>query len=245
MNSKRIAAYLTICSQDAWLARQWLAETERLGIDFAVHFDRCSPETKRHFTYNACCTGYTSNDNPEVEYTEHDKQRCFNILVENGYEWALQLDADETLEKDAVTKLPRVLESQEAAGADCVGLRYVSLWDDLEHIRVDGPFASGYHVKLYNLKGGRKWKFAEPTVNGAYLMDVSGQYKKKKGAVTETRCDLVCINHGTMTHELRVQHKQRWDAIYTRLVGNQPYQFWNYSLDYEAYPPVVVPNPYL
>lgn len=244
MNSKRVAAYLTICEDDAWLVPQWIAEVERLQIDFAVHFDRCSVETKKLFTYHPDCTGYTSQDDPNKEYTEHDKQRSFDMLVLNRYDWGLQLDADETLEKNGPVLLRQTIDEYEKKETDYIGLRYVSLWNDKEHIRVDGPFAKGYHVKLYNLTNGRRWKFAEPTVNGAYLMKPDGK-KQANERVKGGKCDLVCLNHGAMTHELRLKHKERWDRIYTHAVGSQIYGFWNYSLDYEKFPPVVHPNPYL
>lgn len=234
----KIAAYLTICEEDAWLVPQWLAEVERLDIDFAVHFDRCSTTTKKPFTYHPRCTGYTSQDDPKREYSEHDKQRAFDIIVHNGYEWALHLDADETLEKEGPAKMRLVIAEHGKTGVDCIALRYLSLWEDAKHIRIDGPFGNGYHVKLYNLTDERKWLFSNPTVNGAYIQG------RHRNCYQEKKCDLVCLNHGAMTHELRVLHKERWDRIYGAVSGN-PYGFWNYSLDYEKYPPVIMENPYL
>lgn len=39
-------------------------------------------------------------------------------------------------------------------------------------------------------------------------------------------------------------HKARWDRIYTKAVGANPYKFWDYVLDPEI-TQVVVENPYL
>lgn len=230
---KRLAVYLTTCEEDSCWADQYLAEIDRLDLPFAVHFDRCSQATVGRFISHPRCLGHTRQDDPKVDYTERDKQGSFDIVAAAGFQWALQLDSDETLERQAPVKLWQTLDDYH--DADCIGLRYVSLWETPQQIRVDGPFSSGYHVKLYHLQG-RGWTFRQPTVNGAYIN--SPHYK-------EVKAPLVCLNWGAMTHELRIQHKSRWDRIYTRLAGKNPYGFWDYSLRYEEFPPQVAPNEYI
>lgn len=235
MDEPRIGVFLTTCDEDRHWLPQWVEEVDRLGLDFTVHFDRCSLATVNLLLQHRRCVGCTSQDNPKIEYTECHKQGPFDLLVKQGYDWVLLIDSDETLEKDAPTKLRQIV--QDHKDDDCLGLKYRTLWDTRGCLRVDGPLGCGYHVKLYNLMGGRRWSFKNPIVNGAYILG------RRSGDYREVKVDLVCLNHGAMTEELRRLHKERWDRIYGALGGN-PYGFWNYCLD-PSINSVIVDNPYL
>lgn len=213
-----IGVYTAICEEDKQWFNQYLKEIERLDLQFVIHFDKCSEETKELFKNHPNYFGSTEKESGE--FSEMDKQKMFNLL-QGHFDWGLAWDVDETWEIDAREKLKNIPE------ADYIDCRWVNLWNDPQHIRTDGPFQGGHRVKLYRLN--RKWNFTHPIVNGA---------KHGSGSEpVEAKWDLTCIHWGMMTKELRELHKARWDRIYTSHVGNNPYGFWAYALDEETYPP--------
>lgn len=44
--AKEICAFTSICQEDERWVDQYLAEVDRLKMDFCVHFDRCSSSLK-------------------------------------------------------------------------------------------------------------------------------------------------------------------------------------------------------
>lgn len=228
----RIGVYSSTCDEDACWAPQYLAEVERLNLAFAMNFDRCSAETKRVFKSHPQCVGFTEHDRPEVEFDERHKQGAFDLLVEQGFDWSLAWDVDETFERDA----PEILQDLGGLEADYVDCPWVNLWGDSEHVRVDGPFAKGHRVKFHRLDTGLKWLWTTKITNGPKCTN-------KPDAVCG-KLDLVCLHWGLMTRELRLLHKARWDRIYTTAVGQNPYGFWSLSCDEETYPPTVVKHGY-
>lgn len=238
MKKLDFATYLTICEEDAHWIPQYLAGMERMDLPFGVYFDRCSGDTKRRLTDHPLCLASVSQDDPAIEYDEMAKQNAFDALLKHRPRWIIYTDSDELWERDAPAKFSELLKMK----CDYARGFWVNCWDDLEHVRVDTIFCGAKRVKFYNVQDNRRWRFDHKITNGAKLIGGDGlptPYAKKG----ET--DIVCLHTGLMTHELRVQHKARWDRIYTAAVGANPYGFWNYCLDYETYPPKIEPNPYL
>lgn len=227
----KACAFTSVCEEDAVWIPQYLEEVDRLGIDFAVHFDRCSGPTKASMESHPRCVGSTKQDDPSIEFDETHKQKVFDLVAGERYKWAMAWDVDETYARNA----PGILRELVASDYQLIDIKWVNLWGDPKHIRVDGAFAAGHRVKFYNLSTGQ-FLFNHPTVNGGKL--VGGHCE------TTRRHDFVCLHWGMMTEEIRVQHKERWDRIYTKAVGANPYGFWNYALSPD-YPPTVVENPYL
>ncbi len=224
----RIGVYSSICEEDAVWIDQYLAEVERLGFPFAVNFDRCSEATKDRLRNHRLCTGWTVQDDPAVEFTEQHKQGAFDLLEMQKFDWALAWDVDETWEREAPAKFATLAE----VGVDYYDCPWKNLWDDTAHIRVDGPFSLGHRVKLYRLKQGWRWHFDSPITNGAKHTDPHRE-------PTLGELDLTCLHHGMMTHEMREQHKARWDRIYGTAVGRNPYGFWDHALDQTITPKII------
>lgn len=205
-----------------------------------MHFDRCSADTKALVQGHGWCFGVTSQDDLATEYTEKHKQAPFDLLQNSGrFDWVVYQDIDEIWEKEAPDKLRSILGRPE----NHLKVHWVNCWGDLQHIRVDTLFANAPRVKAYNVANGNRWRFDHAITHGCKLLDSQGNT-----AVNLMVCgkiDLVCLHYGLMTRELREMHKARWDRIYTKAVGNNPYGFWDYCLDEENYPPTVIENPYL
>lgn len=221
-----ICVFTAVCEDDAQWVDQYLKEIERLNLDFVIYLDRCSDETKGKLQQHKNCKGFYSQDDHTQEFNETRKQKVFD-LIPKTYDWALAWDIDETWECKAVDKLSTLPE------ADYIDVEWVNLWEDNQHIRVGDGFGPRPRTKLYSMK--YPWKFTSPVVNGPYLHEKKDQIPG--------RIDLVCIHHGLKTKELRHQHKERWDRIYTKAIGGNPYKLWESAVD-ETIIPNVQPNPY-
>lgn len=228
-----LCAFTPICEADAHWADQYLAEIERLQIPFFIYLDRCSEKTIHKLTNHPQCTGSVRQDDPSIEYNERAKQAILDMAVQAGYTWTIHWDSDETWEKDFSRKIDMVLDSD----LHCVTCRWVNLWNDPKHIRVDDRFEVESRItgreKFYRLDNVN-WQF-----NSGIVYGPSPDRLVRRGAV-----DIACLHWGYMTRELRLEHKARWDHNYTKAVGHQPYGTWNYICD-ESRVPTIVSNPYL
>jgi hypothetical protein len=234
-----VCAFTSICQEDDVWIDLYLSEIERLDLPFAIHFDRCSKETKERLTH-PLRVGWTAQDDPNIEFTEQHKQSVLNVVARHRrkFDWALAWDVDEAWEKDAPRKLKAI-----RSDADYLLCRWVNLWGDDRHIRVDGPFCNSKRVKFYSLRHRNtlRWRFDHPITNGAKLCNLGDMPVR----TDQGELDLVCLHRGLMTRELRLQHKERWDRIYSTAVGENPYGIWKLACDEENYPPAVERNPYL
>jgi hypothetical protein len=218
---KSVCMFTAVCEEDKGWIPQFLSEAERLNLPFVVHLDRCrrEPFVKSDIERHPLYKGASYKD--EGEFTEQDKQDALNLVAVLGYDWAMATDIDETYEQEASAKIAEIVKMD----ADLVDVRWLNLWGDKDHVRVDLNFAVGHRVKFYNLRSG-KWVFDHPITNGAKL-----QGREAKVA----KADLVCLHAGMMTPELRRLHKERWDRIYsTALRGDpNPLGFWRQALETE------------
>ena len=259
-----ICAFTAICQEDVhrW-GDQYIAEAERWQLPFVMHFDRCSPGTVARLTGHPLCVGTTEQPDRGIPFNETHKQAALDLVRARGFRWALALDADETLADDAPAKLADVAER---CRADYVLCRWVNLWGDVAHVRVDGRFAYDVRPKLFSLRSGFVWRYNSPVLNSPTGYHTSGEaailralrpYTGTQRARLErqlraqatggpepaalVRDDIIFVHHGLISRELRELHKRRWDSIYGKAVGYNPYQIWDYALDEVTYPPAVEP----
>ena len=250
---RKVCAFTPTNEEDAQLfGDNYLRGLERHKIQFVMHFDRCKEETKKKFIQHPLCVGHTSQDNPNREYTEQDKQACFDVvwLHKNEYDWALHLDMDEWLERTADQKMEELLPNCQD---DMLVCRWVNTWEKREQLRIGEPFGNSIQgnprVKLYNLKvhpetaQKRRWFFDHTIIYGCKLVALDGTCPSGYG--TERQTDLVFVHFGLMTHDLRVLHRDRWNRVYGKAVGENPYQLWNHLVETENEQHQLVPNPYL
>lgn len=236
-----MCVFTSVTEEDNHWVGQYLNEMERLNLNFAVHFDRCHPVTKCKMSNHPLCVGVTNQDNDRIEFAETHKQAVFDLVWRsNLFSFALSLDIDETFEASASGKLGTITRTK----ARTVSLPQVTLWGGADTIRVDEPFRTQHRTRGYNLRAGVRFIFNSPVVNGASVVSprrVSPLYQMSESA----RIDLHVLHHGLMTRESRRQHLERWDKIYSKAVGYNPYNFWRHICDEEAHPPTLEPNPYL
>ncbi len=234
----RVCAFTAVCSEDLVWVNQYLEEAERLKMPFVLLSDRCTKRETRRLRWHPLCHGCMARPVGSPEFDESCKQPLMDLLAAVQAEWAMAWDIDETYATDA----PHILPSLLTMDTEIIDVKWVNLWDSPEYIRIDGPFQGGHRSKFLNLRSG-VWRFTHKIINGPKLFDAVKR-DTLKAARLEKRHDFVCLHFGMMTLELRLLHKQRWDRIYTVAVGEQPYGFWNYSLD-PAYPPLLKKHDYI
>lgn len=217
---KDICVFTAVCEDDSGWVDQYLREVSRLNLPFVILFDRCSQETKDKLLKHPNCVGNYQQDDLNIEFDECLKQKVFD-LIPDTYKWALAWDIDETWLEDS-------FDLSDMEDYTLVDTWWVNLWGDSTTVRIDGPFAKKPRGKFYNLK--YEWLFRYKTVNGAYLTDA----EEKNGFLNVT-----CLHHGLMTADLRKKHKERWDRIYGKAMGSNPYGFWDYALD-KKYKPLLI-----
>jgi len=216
----RVIVFTSVCDEDAHHVDRYLWEIQRLEVMFCVHFDRCSERTKQRFFWSRNLFGFTEQDDRSIEFTEQHKQSVFDLAATSGRPWAMALDIDETLERDAVSKLLDL-----PTHADLFDVQWLNLWGDKYSIRSDGAWLQGHRANIYNVSGGRKWRFDHPITNGAKL-DTHG-----RDPLILVRYPLVVLHWGAIRPEWRQLRKARWDRVYGAAVGNNPYGHWRAELD--------------
>lgn len=214
-----VCAFTCVCQEDVRWLPGYVAEAERMGMEFVLLYDRMKPEeTANH----QLCRGVLTRETGE--FNEQAKQPLMDLVKALGYDWAFAWDVDEVYAENAMNVI-WLLEAWK--DTDCFDTRWLNAWGDRDHIRVDERYAIGHRVKLYNMTGGRTWVFDHPITNGPKLQGRAGTIGQAM--------DLVCIHLGMMTGELRRMHKERWDRIYsTALRGDpNPYGFWKWMIETE------------
>lgn len=219
-----------VCDGDEKHFDRFLAELTRLGFPFAVHFDHCSAETKRRFKEHPLFIDGHEDDDPNSFFGEDSRQSAMDILMKAGFEWALSFDVDETLEKNAHEKIARVLEMKE----DVIECPLLDLWGDERHYRVDGPFQSSHREKFFRLTIGR-WNYTHPTSHAPKATP-----RNREHVVTVGHADLHVIHWGIMDMDDVRFHTERWNRVYIKKVGKNPYGFYEYMNDPEKYKPEIL-----
>lgn len=221
---------VSTCDEDKQHFARFLAEMTRLSLPFAVNLDHCCEETEELFLgHDLCIGGYRDHD-PESFFEESHRQRALEILLRGGFQWMLQMDVDETLEKEALRKLREATHF----GADIVGARVLDLWGDNTDLsaltyRVDGPFNGSRREKLFSLTSDPNIHYYHPTIHAPKVCPVVR-------SVVVNMSDLRVLHWGIMNREDAEFHCKRWDAIYTRYVGGNPYGLYPYLRDNSVVP---------
>jgi hypothetical protein len=157
------------------------------------------------------------------------KQEALDELVRQGFDWAIQWDADETWAVPFWEPLRGFLSSQKA---DSVDVRWVNLWGEKTHARTDDHFGRGGNcytrTKLYRIGENVKWVFKSSVVYGP-SPQVNGNWIEH----TTSYCPgLHCVHWGYRTPELREEHRVRWNRVYGHhWDGKNPYGLWDYLTD--------------
>ena len=230
-----IGMIFSVCDGDEKHFDRFEGEIDRLGFPFAVNFDHCSQRTTARFSQHPRFMGGYVNCDPESFFDESHRQRALDVLLYRGMDWMLQLDVDETLERDAIKKIRELaIKGIKGQRADIYTFSVLDLWGDGSHYRVDGPFDVSKREKLFNLKSDPKIHYYHPTVHAPKICP-----EGREPIILKSDCRV--LHWGIMNEEEAEFHCQRWDEIYTRKVGGNPYGLYRYLR--EKHPPKLIPVP--
>ncbi|MEW6606034.1 MAG: glycosyltransferase [bacterium] len=160
--SLKIVGITCVYNEARKYLKEVLIEKSKLCDKIIVLGDSPTDETKE------ICEKFS-----KVEYRE-TKERLFNthqwLLKELALkyasykkpDWILAFDADELFEKRVNRK---VLEELAFKGHNSYYFRFVHLWDDREHIRVDRGWDKLYKVIFYKFQPDQEQKFAKKALH--------------------------------------------------------------------------------
>ena len=238
----KIGVLFSVFDGDVKHFNRFTAELTRLDLPFAVNFDHCCQKTIDTFRkLPNYLHGYVNN-NPESFFDESHRQHALDILLKDKFDWAVSLDVDETLELRAPTIIRQLAEARftdlltpERGNqlADVIGFQVLDLWGDDRHYRTDGPFHKSHREKMFHIGIGH-WEYYHPTIHAPKLTEVGG-----RAALYVRQYPCRVLHWGIMDESDIKEHTERWDAIYTRKVGNNPYGFYPYINNVENVPVVV------
>jgi hypothetical protein len=194
---------------------RFIQELKRLNLPFTVNFDHCSDATKFRFkSLPNYLDGY-EDDDPNSFFDESFRQRPLELLQKHKFDWAFQLDVDETLERDAINKI----YDATTIGADIIDCPVIDLWGSKDKYRIDGGFGCSHREKMFNIHN--TCIYTHPTVHAPKVT--------RKGEIIVKRYDLNVIHWGIMDMDDVKEHTERWNTIYIRKVGGNPYASGFYS----------------
>jgi glycosyltransferase involved in cell wall biosynthesis len=145
-----------------------------------------------------------------------DKNYLLPKILVAAPEWVLWIDGDEVLERSGPARLRHAAEN--GTGVAAYSLRIAYLWNDAQHVRVDGIYGTFKRPSFFQLKGQpvQRLRFPATGYGGNFHCG-----NVPEGLVGEVREINVRLKHfGYMTQEQR-QAKYTW---YTTIDPNSPAQ---------------------
>lgn len=223
----KLAIIFSVCDGDQKHFGRFYAELNRLAFPFFVNFDHCCAETRQLFQSSPHFVRAYVNDRQDDLFDESHRHYALTLAKDaRAFDWVLQMDVDETLEKDAPAKIQEILRS----GADIVDCRVLDLWgkedDRPMHYRVDGSFRSSHREKFFNLRTAAKLYYYHPTSHAPRHIPHDG-----REPIILRGYPLHVLHWGIMDAKDILFHTARWTEIYTRAVGGVPYKFYEYIND--------------
>lgn len=162
-----VVCQMRIKNEALWL-REVLDSIARVADAIVILDDGSTDETPAICEAHPAVKDYLWQDEPQVDEAR-DKNRLLKMALALDPDWILSMDGDEILEDDAPRKI------REAIGAcppdvAVLDLRFLYMWDDLEHYRDDGIYHDLFHHRLFRVAGqDREALSFIPTIHGGNL----------------------------------------------------------------------------
>lgn len=206
-----------------WSA-QFIKEAKRLGYPVAWFADNLSPESLKKISEYSVFV----HDSRE-QFSECSKMIPYKALKQLRFDWAIQVDIDETFAADFKEKLEKTIsENPEAHAIRCP---MVTVYEDSQ--RIDGVFGpqgnEGGRDRAYNLM-----------YNWAWIDPITCCAKLQKGEPVIPLSEATTVHWGYATKELRQEHAKKWKEILQKVWGKNPYQKWE-QFEKDSLVPILIP----
>jgi hypothetical protein len=168
-----------------------------------------------------------------------DKNFLLNKVIEVGPEWVLWIDGDEVLERSGPQRMIDAADKSNGVAAFSLQIAYV--WNDSQHIRVDGIYGRFARPSFFRLKGQAVSRLQFPATKRGGNFHCGNIPHGLTGRVREL--DVRLKHYGYMTQEQR-QSKYCW---YTTIdPGNESEDQYRHLIGsrhsrYAPGPPKIVP----
>jgi hypothetical protein len=216
LSNMKIGIFVCVCERDMEWMPQFMKQAEILDYKVAWFADKLSfsslvkleqwPNT--HYIY----------ENKVGTFSEQSKEIAFRGL--KGFDWAIQMDIDETWQDGAKELIEKALtENPDGYIAECPMITVFKEGETL-YRRIDEYFKNGTESKrwrIYNLK--YEWHWNDPITCGGYVY-ING---RSTNTFTAFPCEAESVHWGYWTHELMEKHKAKWEDVYVKAFGRNPY----------------------
>jgi hypothetical protein len=221
----KIGIFTAVCERDFLWFPQFKRQIEILGYPVAFFADKLSPESLK--TLKDWPLTYFVHQNETEQFSERSKGFAFVGL--KGFDWAIQMDIDETWQDGAKEILEKTLvENKDKHVGECEMVTVMRQNEEL-HRRADKyflpPGREGSRARIYNNKF--TWRWIDPITCGAYLFID----EKLQESCDQFWCDAATVHWGYSTYELCDDHKQKWVEVYTKVWGKMPYAAYELLTD--------------
>lgn len=214
----KIGMFVATCDADWQWVAQFKKEALRLGFPVAWYGDNLSEEHLKEIQDFELTVGVFDGKD---KFSEKSKGHAMRILKRAGFDWGIQMDIDETFERDAKEKIEKGL-NDEYHQMSC---RMITVYEDNGlYRRTDPYFLNGgesRRARFYNFK--YDWNYVDVFTNGAYLC---GGETARIGEL-----EVHSVHWGYKSLDLRKEHGEKWDRVYKEAGGRNPYDTYSYLVD--------------
>lgn len=237
LESLRMGLIFSVTDEDEKHFNRFEKELTRLGLMFFVNFDHCGTSTLRRFRSHPLYGSSYENSDPKRLFDESHRQNALSLLMKTnqyndlGFDWALAMDVDETLEDDAPEKIRHAM----CLGADVIDFPVLDLWGDPDKrpltYRADGVHQSSHREKMFNLRTAASLRYTHPAGSSPRHRPCD-----QRLPIVERR-QIHVLHWGIMNPADVRFHTERWERIYKRSLGSMPTPYYDYLND-----PATVPD---
>lgn len=202
----KVAAMLRVHNEARWIKRVIESLRELCGDRIFVLDDESTDDT-RHLARLAGARVYADPFDGQPLDEGRDKNWLTQAVIsECDPDWILCVDGDEELEPLGAEKIMATLRSPQF---DCYGLRFLTLWDRPDQVRVDRWYGNFARQGLFRASVAQEWKCAYEGCGTHAGLHVSNAPAGMQWAVISA----YLIHYGYMFKEDRIRKYEYYNGI--------------------------------
>lgn len=218
----KIGIFVAVCGEDFHWVPQFMRQAEILGWPVAWYADRLwSEQLKVLQDWPQSVGVYDGRE----QFSERSKEQAFKMLVKGGFDWAVQMDIDETWQEGAKEIIEADLTCRADEDIGVCPMVTVSEYKGQLYRRTEPYFTSGVEsarARIYNL--AREWHWLDPVTCGA-IMFSGGRPVDVEAKVF--RLAAASVHWGHITRESTAKHMEKWHQVWMSTIGRIPYDAYD------------------